>query len=333
MNSTQSVAPIATAAVSRSKKAEALLSSFLTRVDDFDYDNPPPMQLYAVAGMLPAGKVTMLAGEGAVGKTHLMLDLAQKIAYPVLEGEAGDLWLGSAVRESGKVVYVSAEEDREDFHSRLADLGCGIRKGDVPSQIHLLDKTMMAGNPLFTLRGENVVSSDSYDALREFCRRQRPKLVVIDTLNSLCPVNIDGNTAHGQAVMQRLGIIAAESGAALVVTHHINKSGDITSRAAARKAIKGTTGTIDGARNVIVVWQAPEKKGKLAMEAGIVQDEAELFVAAVVKANARGADLREKFFSRDMTQGGAMREVTNMPAEPEQEAPAKRGRGRPRKNA
>ena len=133
--------------------------------------------------------------------------------------------------------------------------------------------------------------------------------------------------------MQRLGIIAAESGAALVVTHHINKSGDITSRAAARKAIKGTTGTIDGARNVIVVWQAPEKKGKLAMEAGIVQDEAELFVAAVVKANARGADLREKFFSRDMTQGGAMREVTNMPAEPEQEAPAKRGRGRPRNRA
>lgn len=325
------VAPIASAGVN-----QALLNKFRGSFDDFDYDNLPPQQHYAVAGLIPSGKVTLLVGAGAIGKTHLLLDLSQKCAYPsAVTPEGRDLWLGSDVNVDGPVIYVSAEEDRDDFHSRLADLNCRDRKTKHNDRIYVLDKSIMAGNPLFTLNRDNVESTESFRALRALAEEIRPSMIVIDTLNSLCPVDVDKNTAHGQAVMQRLGLVASECGAAIVVTHHISKT-DITSRASARAAIKGTTGVVDGARCAIVVWNAPEKKGRAAMESGIVTDEAELFVAAVVKANAKGADLRERYFTRDMSQGGIMREVTNdMPVEPKKDetAPApRRGRGRPKKS-
>lgn len=333
MPTANNVAPISAATANKN-----MLERFMELVDNFDYDNPPPPPVFTVGGLVPAGKVTMFPAEGAAGKTQALLDLAQKIAYPNMSiGDVADTWLGSPVKETGHVIFVSAEETREDFHSRLADLGCGYRKGPTSDhRIHLLDKMLMAQQPLFTLKGDNVVPTEAFRTLREMARILWPKLIVIDTLNSLCPVNIDSNTAHGQACMQMLGVIAAESGAALVVTHHINKTGEITSRSSARKAIKGTTGTVDGARNVLVIWQCPEKKAQAAVAAGICEDEADLFCAAVVKSNVKGADTKERYFTRDMRQGGVMREVLNMP-EPEPEQPktaaAKRGRGRPKKGA
>jgi len=324
MQSAINVAPISAA-----NSNDKMLAQFMNLVDDFDYDNPPPPHMFTVAGIIPAGKVTLFAGEGAAGKTQTIIDLCQKVAYPVIQnGLIIDTWLGAAIQETGSIIYASAEETREDFHSRFADLGCGDRKGDSGHNIYILDKAVMAAQPFFTLNGDNVVSSDSLHTLREMARQLRPKLIVIDTLNSLCPVNIDSNTSHGQAVMQRLGVIAAESGAAIIVTHHITKSGDITNRQSARKAVKGTTGVVDGARNVIVIWQAAERKAKGAVEAGIVIDESHLFCAAVVKENTKGTDNRERFFTKDMTCGGTMREVTNMPADkaPEPKKRASRGR-------
>lgn len=292
-----------TSALAKEDKIAAFLERASKSLDDFDYSVAPPPVPYLVAGTVPSGKLTILAGPGAIRKTHQLIDLAASVAYHALNAT----WLGSNVVDHGPVIFVSGEETRDDFFSRMYDLGVGDTRGDKAPSIYLWDKEFLANagisQNLFELKGNSVERTKLFDALRAFAVQVKPKMIVIDTLNSLCPVDIDSNTGHGQAVTRDLGLIATESGAAVILTHHINKGKEISSASDARAAVKGTTGTIDGARNVIVMWNAPARKGETAVKAGIVEDPAHLFMAAVVKANGKGADQRERFFTNQLESG------------------------------
>src|SRR5258708_1540120 len=70
-----------------------------------------PPRPWHVAGWIRGRTVTMLAGDGGVGKTILALQLAVATV-------AGKPWLG-LTPEFGPVVYLSAEDDVDELHRRL----------------------------------------------------------------------------------------------------------------------------------------------------------------------------------------------------------------------
>jgi RecA-family ATPase/5S rRNA maturation endonuclease (ribonuclease M5) len=74
---------------------------------------PPPREWH-VEGLIPAKQVTMLGGDGGVGKSLLALQLAVASA-------TGGNWVGMKPTQ-GRAMYISAEDDRDEMHRRVSDI-------------------------------------------------------------------------------------------------------------------------------------------------------------------------------------------------------------------
>ena len=95
---------------------------------DFAGITPPPRQWH-VDGLIPANQVTMLGGDGGVGKSLLALQLSVSTA-------TGVPWIGHHPAH-GKTIYISAEDDRDELHRRVADIAAqeGQDMGDLSNLI------------------------------------------------------------------------------------------------------------------------------------------------------------------------------------------------------
>jgi hypothetical protein len=78
---------------------------------DWKGHDVPPLE-WIVPGVIPAGTVTMLSGDGGVGKSLIACQLATCAA-------TGKFWLGKELCRTGTVLYVSAEDDRDELHRRV----------------------------------------------------------------------------------------------------------------------------------------------------------------------------------------------------------------------
>ena len=72
----------------------------------------PPSRDWLIYGLIPAREITMLSGDGGTGKSLLALQLAVARA-------TGTEWAGQ-VPNSGRTLFVSAEDDIAELHRRLA---------------------------------------------------------------------------------------------------------------------------------------------------------------------------------------------------------------------
>lgn len=75
---------------------------------------PVPVRDWHVPDLIPGRTVTMLGGDGGTGKSLVALQLACATAL-------GRSWLGRPVKQGG-ALYISAEDDDDELHRRLADL-------------------------------------------------------------------------------------------------------------------------------------------------------------------------------------------------------------------
>lgn len=81
---------------------------------DFAREAVPPRD-ELVAGVIPMGNVSSLTGDGGTGKSTVMRQLANSVA-------TGTAWFGMDVR-SGPVIYLSAEDDRDELHRSFRNIG------------------------------------------------------------------------------------------------------------------------------------------------------------------------------------------------------------------
>lgn len=138
-------------------------------------DKPVPEREWIVRDMIPAKTVTLLSGDGAVGKSTLALQL---IAARAL----GRDWIGT-MPAAGRSVYLSAEDEEEELHRRLDDIRryYGATFDD------------MADMNLVDLVGENAVlgefsktgiiqAAPLFGAVVSVIERTQTDLVVIDAL-------------------------------------------------------------------------------------------------------------------------------------------------------
>jgi AAA domain/Bifunctional DNA primase/polymerase, N-terminal len=77
--------------------------------------DPIPPRDWFVADRIPAHNVTLLSGEGAKGKSLLLMMLSGAAVLP------GKYWLGIAPKQ-GPVFYVSCEEDDKEICRRMEDV-------------------------------------------------------------------------------------------------------------------------------------------------------------------------------------------------------------------
>jgi RecA-family ATPase len=136
---------------------------------------PIPRQRWLVPDLIPAGNVTILSGDGATGKSLLGLQLA------VATATAGE-WIGAAP-EPGKVLFVSAEDEIEEIHRRLAKIKPGLSELEDLSIVNMAGKDAVLAAP--EGRDGLLHATPTFAALHKLIATHRPSLLILDTLADL----------------------------------------------------------------------------------------------------------------------------------------------------
>ncbi|MDN2579194.1 AAA family ATPase [Aquibium sp. ELW1220] len=102
------------AVIARQERNNAA-GSTLPVISAASFDGKPvPVRDWHVDGLIPAKTVTLLGGDGGTGKSLLALQLAAATV-------TGGYWAGREAAK-GNCLYLSAEDDVDELHRRLADI-------------------------------------------------------------------------------------------------------------------------------------------------------------------------------------------------------------------
>jgi RecA-family ATPase len=156
-------------------RKEAAAAQKFRIINPADWEGlPVPPREWIVHGYIPHKTVTLLSGDGSVGKSLLALQLA---AGRALARE----WIG-LMPEPGRTLILSAEDDADEMHRRLED----IRK------FYGARMTDLAGMQLVDLVGEDSIlgalvrgqiePTPMYHALDEYLTEWAPSLTALDVL-------------------------------------------------------------------------------------------------------------------------------------------------------
>jgi hypothetical protein len=132
------------------------------------------------------------------------------------------------------------------------------------------------------------------------------KLIIFDPLASFVHADVNADPAAGAALTGLLARIATETGASVLVCHHMTKIKDdavVKTPEQARNLIRGTTALVDGVRSSFAMWQVDTTRGKKTCERlGLPYQRNSCFDGAVVKSNGPASrDIRH--FVRDSMTG------------------------------
>ena len=162
---------------------------------DLDGKPVPPRQ-WLVPDLVPAGTVTTLNGDGGTGKSLAALQLAVATAL-------GRSWLGQPVTGGG-ALFISAEDDRDEIHRRLADVaraeGVGLADLDKLTLRSLAGKDALLAVPT---AGDLMAETPLFVHLDKWLSEHRPTVTVLDTLADL----FGGNEVNRSQARQFIGML------------------------------------------------------------------------------------------------------------------------------
>jgi RecA-family ATPase len=178
---------------------------------------PPPRE-WAVPDRFPLRNVGLLSGEGAAGKSILMMQLAAAIVL-------GKDWL-FALPEQGPVIYVNAEDDDDELHRRLLAIAqhYGASLTELTRHLHILSlagQDAVLGHPD---RTGQIKPTSLFVRLKEAACDIRPRMIGLDTAADI----FGGNEIDRSQVRQFLGLqrqIAIGANAGVILCTHPSLTG------------------------------------------------------------------------------------------------------------
>ncbi len=263
---------------------------------------------WLVDQVIPLGTAGLLVAMGDAGKGIVTLDLALKVALPKHDQDGvlddGPATLGAGVIAPGPAVILAAEDDKDEIHRRLHLLDPDGRRRDAPLFVVPLPN---AGGPLPIIKSsstEGCYTTPEWAAIRAQLIEMQPKLIILDPLASFVHADVNADPAAGAFVTGILASLATETGATVLVCHHMSKTRTpITTPEEARSAIRGSSAIVDGVRFAYALWLADENEGRRVCQAlGTDWTRNRVFKGTVVKSNAP-ADRTIRTFIRDMDTG------------------------------
>lgn len=178
---------------------------------------PVPDRDWLINDWVPNGQVTMIYGDGGVGKSLIAIHMAACSAAAVP-------WFGRSVKH-GNAIFMTAEDSRDEIHIRLDAIS---REHRIPlERMARLFPSSFADTDavLASLNGENQLNATKlYDELVEVCEAGRPSVVVLDTLADIYGAN-ENVRQQVRAFVAMLRKIAIRFKCAVVVLAHPSLSG------------------------------------------------------------------------------------------------------------
>jgi hypothetical protein len=204
----------------------------LTTLGDL-LNEPDEVVHWVVEGRIPSGGLSMIAGKPKGGKSTLARDLAFRVSR-------GEPWVGFTTT-AGPVWYLALEEKRAELRRHFSAMGA---TGYEPLRL------LIAQAP------EDAIAQLQAQSLRE-----RPVLIIVDTLQRLIRCKDLNDYAEVTNKMEPIIRIARDSGAALVLVHHAGKGarGGIDS-------VLGSTALAASVDNVFVLSRSDQVRTLLSFQ-------------------------------------------------------------------
>ena len=177
------------------------------------HGQPVPKREWTVRDRIPSRNVTLLSGEGSIGKTIIALQLGTAVVL-------GRDWLGT-MPEPGAALVVCCEDDEKRIvaasRSDLPALRRGLYRlqGHAPPVLGRCRETLMAVPD----RNGLIQPTKLFGRIREAACDIRPKLIVLDNSADI----YGGNENDRAQVRQFIGILrgmAIAAGAGVLLTSH-----------------------------------------------------------------------------------------------------------------
>ncbi len=261
-----------------------------------------PEQKFLIADTIPLGVPVVFAAAGDSGKGMMTLDLAMKVA----SGESMQNSFGGLVANHGNVVVMTAEDDKDELHRRIERLDPRGKRFEYEHDLRILPLPNLGGVFPMMQRIDNsyVMGSDFERLYEQILEIDNLALFIADPMASFVHADINADPAAGAAFMGMLAQLSTETGATVMVNHHmakIRENEPIKTPEQARNLIRGTSAIVDGVRSAFSVWQVDERIGReRCKDLNITYTRNTVFDGGVVKSNGpANRDIRHFIRNQD----------------------------------
>lgn len=210
---------------------------------------PVPERSFAIPGLLPDLKATLLSGDGATGKTKLATMLA--VAFG-----AGKPFLDIPI-EQRRVYAFLGENDDLDTHIELDHI-CrhyGVSFEDLRGQVIIAPRAGF-DNLLMTFKDNKVKATKLFDDLMAELRRFRPGVTIIETAADTFGGQEMSRSEVRQYVVNVCERIARETNGAVMLCAHPSVSGMSDGR-----GYSGSTGWSNSVRSRLYLYREYDEDG------------------------------------------------------------------------
>ena len=181
-----------------------------------------PPRRWLVPHWIPQNDVTLLTGDGGIGKTTIALQLANACRYSVVP------WLDMPV-VPGPVLYVSAEEPLDELHFRMEQVTAGRKEQAHPKQLGLV--SLCDGDAVLGRVNQNgdVEGTHLYNWIGCTVDERKCKLLVIEAAADVFAGN-ESNRWEVAGFIRLLRRISAQTDCAILLLAHPSVEGMRTGR-------------------------------------------------------------------------------------------------------
>jgi RecA-family ATPase len=179
-----------------------------------------PQRRWLVNNRIPMRNVTLISGDGAVGKTTIALQLAVAVATDTLD------WLQNVIDERGPVMFLTAEEEMSEVHFRLeqiVDYYPDLMWTDL-TNLHLLSMADSDCVLAFPDRKHIMVKSPQYERLSLNIQQIQPKLLIMESAADLFAGN-EIDRSQVRKFVSFLRELAIKHDCAVILLSHPSVSG------------------------------------------------------------------------------------------------------------
>jgi RecA-family ATPase len=201
---------------------------------------------WLVPDRIPMRNVSSMSGEGAIGKSLLLMQLSGAVAL-------GNKWIGT-LPEKGPVLYFNAEEDDDEVRRRMEDVAHHLGATRQDMILHGLRVLSFAGRDAILAQPDRfgiLRPTPLFDRLRREALEWHPRLIVFDTVADTFggKENDRGQTRQFITLLRGLAI---DADSAVVMSAHPSLTGISTDT-----GLSGNTGWHNSVRYRMYFKTAP----------------------------------------------------------------------------
>jgi RecA-family ATPase len=180
--------------------------------------DPIPPREWLVLDRIPSRTVALLSGEGAVGKSILLLQLSVAVTL-------GSDWIGT-LPISGPVIYLNCEDDDAEICRRLEAVAThyGVTRKQLSADLHVLSLVGRDAVLGFADKNNRMQPTPLFEQVRVDALKIKPALIVIDTVADVFAGRENDRSETRQFISLMRGL-ALDADAAVVLVSHPSLAG------------------------------------------------------------------------------------------------------------